>query len=153
MKAMDAYALGRKLMNQHGLSDWTIELDRAKRRFGVCRYTSKRIGLSKILVELNNEKQVKDTLLHEIAHALVSHGDGHNNVWKQKALEIGCAPSRTYDDTVVRPQSKFTGTCPNCGKTARAERRPSPTMSCGECCRNFNSNKWSIEYRFAWKEN
>ena len=32
-----ALALGRELMQLHGLDDWVIQLDRAKTRAGVCR--------------------------------------------------------------------------------------------------------------------
>ena len=33
---------------------------------------------------------LNDTLLHEISHALVGPNQGHNNIWKKKALSIGC---------------------------------------------------------------
>ena len=33
---------------------------------------------------------IRDTILHEIAHALVGPCHGHDAVWRQKAREIGC---------------------------------------------------------------
>jgi predicted SprT family Zn-dependent metalloprotease len=40
------------------------------------------IGLSRLLVEVNDVIQVTDTILHEIAHALTL-GDGHGYAWKR----------------------------------------------------------------------
>ena len=56
--------------------DWQFKFDNSKRRFGQCVYGRKyglpyhMIKLSKPLVALNSEEQVRDTILHEIAHAL-----------------------------------------------------------------------------------
>ncbi|HYO07513.1 MAG TPA: SprT-like domain-containing protein, partial [Tepidisphaeraceae bacterium] len=81
---MNLYAarlLTRSLMNQHGLSDWRFDFDHARRRFGSCRPRQKLITLSRHLVFLNEEPEVRDTILHEIAHALTP-GDGHGRRWK-----------------------------------------------------------------------
>jgi len=39
--------------------------------------------------EERSDELVRDTLLHEIAHALVGTAHGHDEVWKAKCLEIG----------------------------------------------------------------
>ena len=80
-------------MQQHGLSaqGWRFQFDHARRRFGACRYGRKLITLSRPLVLLNPEAEVRDTILHEIAHALCP-GDGHGVRWKQKCREIAPAP-------------------------------------------------------------
>ena len=44
MDLTDAAALGRRLLDQHGLDDWTLVFDRAKRRAGVCRSSRRRSG-------------------------------------------------------------------------------------------------------------
>ena len=51
---------------------YRFKFDNAKRRFGQCSYTNKRISLSKPLSSnnLDNFFQINDTILHEIAHAL-----------------------------------------------------------------------------------
>jgi SprT-like family len=97
MDLMEARALALELMKEHGLEFWYFEFDNAKRRFGICRYNRRTIGLSRNLVLLSNKEQVKDTILHEIAHALVGPGYGHSWVWKRMALEIGCDGNRCYD--------------------------------------------------------
>ena len=85
-----ARLLAVEKMKFHNLTDWNFRFDNAKRRFGLCAYKSKMISLSESLTELNPEEEVLNTILHEIAHALVGRGKGHTQVWKLKALEIGC---------------------------------------------------------------
>ncbi|HEY8747772.1 MAG TPA: SprT-like domain-containing protein [Tepidisphaeraceae bacterium] len=97
----DAKAMAVQLMGLHGLWGWTFRFDHARRRFGCCRYRAKAISLSRWLVLLNTPDQVRDTLLHEIAHALTP-GDGHGAKWKRKCAEIGAKPVRCYSDKHVR---------------------------------------------------
>src|SRR4051794_7171378 len=103
---MNLYAardLAITLMRQHGLSDWTFRFDHARRRFGSCRTRLKLITLSRPLTFLNDEPQVRDTILHEIAHSLTP-GDGHGPAWRRKCAEIGANPRRCYgDDEVISP--------------------------------------------------
>jgi predicted SprT family Zn-dependent metalloprotease len=99
----EAAHLARQLMNQHGLSDWSFELDHARRRFGKCNYTQKQISLSKPLTFLNPMEEVRDTLLHEIAHALAP-GAKHGPRWRAMCRQIGARPVRCYtDQSVVSP--------------------------------------------------
>ena len=52
-----------------------------------------------------DEKHVLDTILHEIAHALVGSHHKHDAVWKAKCKEIGCDPKATSDVAVeVEPK-------------------------------------------------
>jgi hypothetical protein len=77
MEITRALATGRRLLREHGLDDWTIVADRAKTRAGVCRYSRREIGISGPLTTLHDESEVLDTILHEIAHALVGPRHGH----------------------------------------------------------------------------
>lgn len=144
-----------ELMQQHGLSNWRFEFDPARRRFGICRYGRKVIGLSRYLVALNDEAEVTNTILHEIAHALVGpENHGHGYVWKAKAREIGCDGQRCYDSNmVVRPRGAYTGTCPKCGKTHERSRASVRPAACGQCCRMYNHNRYSEEFRLVFIRN
>ena len=140
MNLQEAKDLAISLMEEHGLIDarWYFRFDNAKRRFGVCNYTYKRISLSTALTELNDIEKVKDTILHEIAHALVGFNHGHDWVWKQKALEIGCNGDRCYSsDEVVTTSAKYEAVCPNpeCKHLHKKHKRSRRTKrsSCGKC--------------------
>lgn len=123
MEPSQASQLARSLMNDHGLHDWLFQLDHSKVRFGHCRQRSKVISLSQYLIRLNDEAQVKDTVLHEIAHALVGPGHGHDAEWKQMAKDIGARPERLYGETVETPDYKWLGTCKCPGLVFRRHRR------------------------------
>src|SRR6476659_8376122 len=106
MNLYEAGALARQLLRQHGLHDWRFELDHARRRFGRCDYTHRRITLSRPLTLLNPLEEVRDTLLHEIAHALTP-GAGHGPRWRAMCRQLGARPVRCYaDGAVVAPPLK-----------------------------------------------
>lgn len=127
-----ALMLGEELLAVHGLNDWSIVLDRAKTRAGVCRPGNKQIGLSGYLTQLHPEDEVRDTILHEIAHALVGPSNGHNEVWTRKAQEIGCSGLRCSDPSMPKVEGHWIGTCP-AGHIVRRHRRPERVSACGTC--------------------
>ena len=43
-----------------------------------------------------DDAEIEDTLLHEIAHALVGRRHHHDAVWRAKAREIGCTGQRCH---------------------------------------------------------
>jgi len=143
MNLLEAKNLAISLMDEHGLLDnrWYFEFDNAKRRFGCCNYTHKRITLSKALVSLNGEARVKNTILHEIAHALVGNKHGHDHVWRMKAREIGCDGERCYSSLEVeRPKGNYEAICPICNHKHYKFKRPNlqKKASCGVCSRSYN---------------
>ena len=139
---MNLYAardLARALMNQHGLSYWVFVFDRARRRFGSCQPRRQCITLSRTLTFLNGEDEVRDTILHEIAHALAP-GDGHGTKWKAQCLRIGARPIRCYDDdsveTPLRRPARFQIGCPACGWWTERHRRTRRRLICRKCRRD-----------------
>jgi len=76
---------------------WSFVWDtRAVRRYGQCRYRPKEIGITKKLANINTIEETKDVVLHEIAHALVGRGHGHDFVWKRMCRKVGAKPERCY---------------------------------------------------------
>ena len=151
MQLTEAKNLAINLMNKHGLLDkgWYFEFDNARRRFGVCRHNIRMIGLSKHLVSLNDEAKIKNTILHEIAHALTP-GHHHDWVWQRKAIEIGCNGERCYSSNeVVTPQSKYIAVCCGCGKTHKKHRQAKRESSCGNC----SNGRYNPTYKLEWKLN
>ncbi|HLL87936.1 MAG TPA: SprT-like domain-containing protein [Tepidisphaeraceae bacterium] len=105
MHLTDARDLAVALMKRHGLdaAGWRFRFDHARRRFGCCKFSEKAITLSRPLTLLNPSDQVRDTILHEIAHALTP-GDGHGRKWRAACVRVGANPRRCYsDDEVVSP--------------------------------------------------
>ena len=145
MNLQEAKQMAIELINQHGLIDkgWYFEFDSAVRRAGCCHYGEKKITLSTTLTEIRDEANVRNTILHEIAHALVGHGNGHNRKWKAKAVEIGCDGQRCYSD--VRMEGKYKITCPN-GHTSTGHRKPKGRMSCGKCNPNRFDERYLLNY-------
>lgn len=137
MRTADARRLARDLMDQHGLHEWKLVLDNARTRAGVCRAGRREIGLSRVLTELHDEAEVRDTVLHEIAHALVGPEHGHDAVWRAQALRIGCSGQRCLSSSTPRPDAPWVGTCA-AGHEVRRYRRPTRVQACGVCARTFD---------------
>lgn len=146
MDILKAEKMARELMDQHALLDWSFEWDRAKRRFGRCVFATKTISLSKYVTEVKPEDEVKDTILHEIAHALVGPGHGHDEVWRRMALKIGSNGQRCYGGEAL--PGKYVATCKN-GHVHYRYRKPKKRSSCGACCKTFNPDyvlKWEVNH-------
>ena len=127
MNTNDITKLAIDLISQHGLNQWRFEYDRAKRRAGLCHYGRKVISLSSYYVEKNidNLEEIKDTILHEIAHAIAGYQAGHGWAWKLVCMRIGANPKRCYDESEVdMPEGRWKATCPTCSKTFHMHRRP-----------------------------
>ena len=152
MNLLKARLLVRELMEKHSLIDkgWHFDFDNSKKRFGCCDYTYKKITMSKHLTLLNDEAEVKDTILHEIAHAIVGAEHGHNRIWQNMAIRIGCNGNQYYDSSVVvTPPPNYIGYCPNCKKEFKRMRRASNSVSCGSC----SGGRYNEEYKINFKRN
>ncbi|WP_035918624.1 SprT-like domain-containing protein [Knoellia sinensis] len=149
MEMTAALALGRRLLREHGLEHWSVTSDRAKTRAGVCRFATRTISLSAPLTRLHDEVEVRDTILHEIAHALVGPEHGHDAVWRSKALDIGCSGDRTLDADAPQVVGPWSGVCPD-GHTYTRHRRPGRVLSCLACNPEFDASAlltWTYQGR------
>lgn len=147
MELIKAEQLAVRLMTKHNLfnQNWKFAFDNARQRLGFCSYRKKTISLSKNYVSLLEEDEITDTILHEIAHALVGRKQGHGYTWRKKAIEIGCNGKRLYNGE-ARVEAKYKGTCPVCGRVIQRHRRK--RISCGKCSRTFNE-----KYLYVWTIN
>jgi predicted SprT family Zn-dependent metalloprotease len=144
MDVREGLAMARRLVREHGLDGWTVRLDRAKTRAGVCRFAECEIGLSKPLTALHSEAEVRDTVLHEIAHALVGPKHGHDRVWRAKARQIGSSGERCVSSESPHITGDWVGVCP-AGHEATRHRRPTRVTSCSKCLSRF-----SVEHLMTW---
>lgn len=130
-----------KLIEQHNLADWRFRFDSANRRGGLCSYSEKMISLSEQYCLHAQDDEIIDTILHEIAHALVGPEHGHDKVWQSKAKEIGCSGERTHNSIFTPPN--YIMTCQHCGWfTGRHKRR---RLICKECQTPVNYEVYTPE--------
>lgn len=80
---------------KHGLIEWSVQLNRALTCSGYCDNKAKAISLSRVYLKVATIEQFKNTVLHEIAHALTPGTKHHGKAWREKAKEIGCNGKRT----------------------------------------------------------
>ena len=132
----DAIETATELMQQHGLTGWRVKLDHARRRAGQCDYNTKVISLSRLYVRSAEKDHIRDTILHEIAHALVGPHHGHDAVWRQKAREIGCSATRCH--SLSFSKARWVMRCPNGCFSVERHRRKSGLV-CAAC-------KTSVEF-------
>lgn len=137
------------LLEYHGLPEWGFGFNYNLRRAGVCFFPllgqPGRIELSIHYVTRNSFQHVRDTLLHEIAHALVGVGHGHDEIWKAKCREIGAKPLVGYGADIKMPDGKWQATCPKCHKVFHRHRKPkaSPPWHHIPCGRENGKITWA----------
>jgi SprT protein len=142
---IQAQQLAIRLLANHGLCDWSFAFNRSKRQMGCCQYGPKVIELSRHFVERNTSDLIRDTLLHEIAHALVGPGHGHDVVWKAMCLRVGAKPERLSNEPDM-PQGRWQAICEGCGMRHHKYRRPK-RMKGWYCCRcgpHRGALKWAL---------
>ncbi|MDN5796507.1 MAG: SprT-like domain-containing protein [Intrasporangium sp.] len=136
MELSEALSVARALVREHGLDGWTVGLDRAKARAAACHFRDRRITLSGHLTALHAEHEVRDSILHEIAHALVGPRHGHDEVWRATALAIGSSGTRCVQDGPA-VTGNWWGRCGAGHRTTR-HRRPERVMTCAQCSPAFD---------------
>jgi predicted SprT family Zn-dependent metalloprotease len=153
MNLITASVLANTLLSKHGLTNkgWSFQFDNSLRRFGVCKYRTKVIGLSKSLTALNSVEEVKDTILHEIAHAIAGYKAGHGVDWKMVCIRIGARPVRCYTrDNVVTPKLKYVAICGGCKKEHEKARIVKNNRRVACKCQSHLS--WDKKHLLIYKE-
>ena len=129
MEKGKAATLARQLMEEHGYGYLLFGFNRRKKSLGVCfiKYrgthaaTPEGIELSEVWVPYLSEAEVRDTILHEIAHAMTPDAKyPHGTSWKLAAQRIGANPNRTAEsvpkevmERVQRETFKYIAVCTN----------------------------------------
>ena len=117
---IETQALAKQLLNTEWLEGqptlaaqgWTFKFASDKGTVGWCRHSSKTIEVSKYYLD-SHPDQIRDTILHEIAHALVGVNHGHDHVWRMMCIKVGANPSRTTDKAVYNGEFNYTVGCNN----------------------------------------
>lgn len=133
MELREAARLAEELLAEHGLQGWSFRFDRARVRAGACHYATRTITLSPWITGAHEQDQVRETLLHEIAHALVGPRHAHDAVWRARARSIGGTGQRCYvggEEPVV--PGRWQGRCA-AGHVVHRHRRPTRVLLCTRC--------------------
>lgn len=137
-------ALANELIKHHkansGLGkNWRFGFDLAPSRAGACKYDECRIDLSVSFCLSANRTDIIDTILHEIAHAIVGKAHNHDAVWTAKALEIGCTGERTH--AVRHTTARWAGEC-GCGQRWFRQRLSRKVANGARCPRCQGEIRW-----------
>jgi predicted SprT family Zn-dependent metalloprotease len=139
-----ARKLALELLALHGLEGWSFGFNKRKRSLGLCRFGKKTIELSIYFVD-RNSTEIRDTILHEVAHALVGPGHGHDSVWKAKAIKVGARPERCGQADM--PEGRWQALCGGCGQEFSRHRRPRRLT--GWFCRACGPDRGKLTWRAA----
>lgn len=114
MNSSVIFDLAVRTLAEYGLLEkgWKVAWDNGKRRAGACHYGTRTISLSRYILPTATDAEVRETILHEVAHALTP-GHSHDGVWRAKLIEMGGTGARTHKmDT---PKGRYELVCERCG--------------------------------------
>lgn len=140
--------LALELIAHHLSSGWSFGFDTAKKRAGACNFTQRRITLSRHLAERHSLDDMRQTLLHEIAHAQVGPGAGHGIEWRAAARALGYVGGTTHTLATATEFARWVGECPG-GHAVLRFRRPDTrrARSCARCSPRFDRR-----FLIVWRE-
>lgn len=111
-RLFDVIRVAERLISFHNLKGWSFQFDDSLKRAGCCRFETKVISLARLYCLNVSDDEVRDTVLHEIAHALAGPGHNHDTAWKEKARSIGCTAERCHRAVFAPP--RYIVSCPTC---------------------------------------
>jgi predicted SprT family Zn-dependent metalloprotease len=135
----------QELLREHLDDSWTFAFDRARTRAGACDWTHRRITVSRLLAARWSDDEVRQTLLHEVAHALAGPKAAHGAEWRRIADRLGYTGTRTHSNPTADELAPWVGSCPS-GHLFYRHRRPTRPLACGKCARRFEAAN-AIEWR------
>lgn len=141
MELFEAKRMARELMRQHGIGHWSLGWMDERHTAGTCRTlrwntnphkSYGEIRLSRVFFTYFDVLEARDTILHEIAHALTDPKlSAHGREWRRKAQSIGGKGAQFVDPRLhVKPQYRYKGVCPKGHKIYVREIRK---LSCNKC--------------------
>ena len=150
MSLTEIATLGKRLIREHednsGLkAGWQFAFDLAPARGGSCRYSDQQITLSVTYCLKASKAEIVDTILHEIAHAIVGPKHGHDSTWKAAARQIGCTAERCH--RIQHTPPRWHGQC-GCGQQWERQRLSQRirTSRCGKCKGNIEWKRVAVSY-------
>jgi SprT protein len=145
MELKAAERLAKDLMREHGVDHWAFIFDNSKKRFGQTVFSYQRISISRYVTALASEEEVRDCILHEIAHVLAGHAAGHGPAWRRVHRAIGGNAKRLHSAETA--PARYVGTCPG-GHVHKRYRAVTGVHACVQCARDAGIGK-RFDQRFV----
>lgn len=117
---------------------WRFGWSSSVRSVGWCDYKTRTIKISKnFFTVFKNREDVKDIVLHELAHAKAGYLAGHGPAWKNVCKELGANPERLVDVKLFdmdRLTARYKARCAVCGTVYVRNHKPKSgfTYHCGQ---------------------
>jgi len=150
MKREDAAQLANDLLLKHAPDHVIYEgwkfggFDRAKKRYGQCNYADRVITLSGHFVDHGPDEEIRQTILHEVAHVLAGPGTGHGPEWLAKARSIGYTGKRTKNVPLpAHTDYVWIGRCGNGCKVGYHRKPGKRVLTFGACTKHLGRITWT----------
>jgi predicted SprT family Zn-dependent metalloprotease len=127
--------LAAREIEWHGLTQraWRVKYNHSRTCAGECDMRAKTLSFSRHLIARGPLKELRNTLLHEIAHALAGARHDHDQTWRSIALKIGCDGERCYNFELA-PHKWLFRCSAGCWQTRRHRRHSIDTkQTCRKC--------------------
>lgn len=137
---LEAQRIALDLMTKAKLVEkgWTFGWFKSERVMGRCVERRRVITLNSRFVLHNPKRLVVETILHEIAHAVVGCKFNHGPEWQAAAVAFGVSPDAKCSADVKFGDPRYVGKCPKCQRSTairRVSRRNGSVIIwvCREC--------------------
>lgn len=139
MNQYEAISMAKDLLAENGYSHIPVNICRSKRMiayvkfkgqynekyFNIVSYIPVGLYISSYFIPNLNEGEIKDTILHEIAHIIAGYKSGHKHLWQKACRSLGIDPARiknVKEQRNIERTAKWIGICPVCNKNYYAYR-------------------------------
>lgn len=95
-RLQDVENIARSTLQQYGCENTKYSIAIFSRGMRACASASGQIKLDLNYALRGNMDDIRNTILHEVAHILVGPRHGHRRIWQEKAKEMGVIIHRRY---------------------------------------------------------
>jgi len=90
------------MLRDNFLYGWTVKFGNNSRTIGYCHYPTQSLTFSRRYIG-NETVDWQNVISHEVAHALVGHGHGHDAVWARQHRALGGDGKRCQEGARLAP--------------------------------------------------
>lgn len=140
-KIEQAMLRGSQLLIENGLGDWRVKVNNKRTSLAETWHKEKMIVFSKKFIMISTKEQFEGVALHEIAHALLGRGHGHDEKFVELCTKISGHNKYAQKSTTANI-GRYMFSCPSCGQTA--SHNSNKDKYCGICFKNGETVKFNM---------